>query len=96
MSAKNSSVDEMLRIAKRTQPDLWRRTEGVARIIAPEAFEDGWTFAEPASAAKLHRLRLKVQQDVAMSKAHDVLTYLGVNTETDWYEILTQLAESHG
>lgn len=87
-----STIDDMLRIAKEVQPDLWVRTEAVAKIIDPSAFMDDW-IVEPPSAAKLHEARLAVLRGNAMRKAADVLTYLGVNTETDWHEILKRLAE---
>jgi hypothetical protein len=84
--------EQIMQFAREAQPDLWARTEAVARIIDPSAFADDWII-HPESAARLHSLKLKVLQDNAMRKAQDVLTYLGVNTETDWYEILTRLAE---
>jgi len=84
--------DQIMRFAREVQPELWERTEAVARIIDPAAFADGWII-HPESAARLHALKLKVLQGNAMRKAQEVLAYLGVNTETDWYEILTRLAE---
>lgn len=90
-----SAVDQALRLAREVQPDLWERTEAIARIIDPSAFMDGW-IVEPKSAAKLLTLKLKVKQSAAMSKAQEVLTYLGVNTEADWFEILRRMAsETH-
>jgi hypothetical protein len=89
----SEAIDDMIRAAKTVQPDLWKRTEGIARIIDPGAFEEGWTIIEPASAAKLHHARMAVQAATAMRKAHDVLTFLGVNAETDWLAILNRLAE---
>jgi len=86
-----SVVDDTLRLAREAQPDLWTRTEAVARIIAPEAFEDDW-IVHPPEYARLHALRLRVLRAHAMGKAQAVLAYLGVNTETDWYAILTRFA----
>lgn len=87
-----SEVDDMLRTAREVQPDLWKRTEQVARIIAPEAFMDDWII-EPEECATTFRLKLQLMQATAMRKAHDVLTVLGVNTETEWHEILQRMAE---
>ena len=89
--AGKQSVEDMLRIAREVQPELWARTEAVARIIDPGAFADGWII-HPPEAARTHALKLKVLQGNAMRRAQEVLQYLGVNTETDWYEILTRLA----
>ncbi len=89
-----SAIDDTLRIAKEVQPDLWARTEQVARIIAPEAFDQDWVI-HPPEAATLHAARLACMRATAMSKAQDVLKVLGVNTETDWFEILTRLAKGH-
>lgn len=86
-----SGVDVTLRIAREVQPDLWARTEQVARIIDPAAFDDNWLI-DPPEASRLHAARLAVMRSTAMSKAHEVLRVLGVNTETDWFEILTRLA----
>lgn len=87
-----SVIDKTIRLARKVQPDLWDRTEGVARIIDPSAFADDWII-DPPSAAKLHALRLEVLRGNAMSKAHEILRYLGVNVDTDWYEILDRLAK---
>lgn len=97
MSEQASTIDDMIRAAKAVQPDLWKRTEGVARILAPEAFEDNsWVIVEPVSAKQLHEARLKLQRANAMRKAQDILAFLGVNTEPDWYAILTKLSEAGG
>ncbi len=87
----SNAIDEMLKAARELQPDLWKRTDAVARIIAPEAFMDDWVV-HPSERAAILRAKLAVLQCVAMRKAHDILTYLGVNTETDWYSILERLA----
>ena len=89
---KPTAIDDALRIARDVQPDLWKRTEGVARLIDPAAFATDWVI-HPPELAELHALRLKVMQGTAMTKAHDILRYLGVNTDTDWFLILTRLAE---
>lgn len=89
---KAESVNEMLRVAREVQPDLWRRTEQVARIIAPEAFDEDW-IVEPPESKRLHLLRLHMMQATALSKAQSVLQVLGVNTETDWHEILTRMVK---
>ena len=73
-----SVAEKVMKVA-----DMWVRTEDVARIIDPTAFAGDPTI-HPA-------LKPKVLQ--AMRKAQEVLAYLGVNTEADWYEIVTRLAE---
>lgn len=86
-------VDTEIQLAREKRPDLWKRTEQVARIIDPGAFEDGETLVTPASARKLYRTRLAYQQAIALQRAHEVLTFLGVNTATEWMDILMQLPE---
>ena len=86
-----TDVDRMLKIAREQRPDLWARTEAVARIIDPAAFADDWTI-DPPEATRLHSLKLAVLRGNAMRRAQEVLAYLGVNTEHDWYDILTRLA----
>lgn len=87
-----SSIEQLMKAARASNPDLWERTESVARIIAPEAFDEGWIIHPPESAA-LHRARLRVLQGNAFKKAQDVLAFLGVNTEADWFDILTRMAD---
>lgn len=88
----SETVERMLEIAKAQRPDLWARTEAVARIIDPSAFADDWII-EPPSAARLLTLKLEFLRANAMRRAQEVLQYLGVNTEQDWYDILTKLAQ---
>lgn len=85
-------IDRMLRAAREAQPDLWARTESVARIIDPAAFVDGWVIT-PESASRLHESKLRFMRANAMTRAQAVLEYLGVNVQADWYAILTKLAE---
>lgn len=87
-----TSIEKLMEAARASNPDLWERTESVAKIIAPEAFMEDWVIHPPESAT-LFALKLKVLQGNAMRKAQDILAYLGVNTEADWYDILTRLAE---
>jgi hypothetical protein len=90
---KGESVgDQIMRFARDARPDLYERMEAVARIIDPAAFANDWII-HPEEAARLHSLKLKVLQGNAMRKAQEVLEYLGVNTQTDWYEILSRLAK---
>jgi hypothetical protein len=89
---KESSIDRMLRAARKSNPELWERTEQVARIVSPEAFEE-WTLIEPDSARRLHVLRMRLVKATAMRKAQDVLAFLGVNTEADWFDILSKMTE---
>ena len=87
----DASIDAMIKAAKESNPDLWNRTELVARIISPEAFVDA--ICHPEELQKLHLSRQKYMVSIAMSKAHDVLKALGVNTDTDWYDIMRRIAE---
>ncbi len=86
------TVSDVLRVARELRPDLWERSEAVAKIIDPGAFATDWII-EPAEAAEMHRLRLELLKANAMCKAQEILRYLGVNTDADWYEILTRLAK---
>lgn len=86
-----TDIDRMLRISREIQPNLWERTEHVAKIIDPSAFMDDWVITPPEREA-LMRAKLSCLQAAAMKKANEILTYLGVNTETDWYSILGRLA----
>ena len=87
-----SSVDQALRIAKELRPDFYERTEAVAKIIDPPVFAGKWISSDPDH-QKLVDTRQRHMQAVALSKAHEVLAYLGVNADTDWYEILTRMAK---
>ncbi len=80
-------INDVLRKARKMHPDLFERTELVARIIDLSAFAEGWVTDDKKS-QRLMDLRLKYQQVVAMRKAHDVLTFLGVNTRVDWRKLL--------
>jgi hypothetical protein len=51
---------------------------------------DDWVVDPPERAALL-TAKLRCQQAAALSKAHAILTFLGVNTETEWYEILEEM-----
>lgn len=86
-----SVAEQVLRHAREMQPDLWERTEAVARIIDPAAFMEGWTCSDGDSLSVMNA-RLKFQHSAAMVKAQDVLRYLGVNTAADWYEVLKRIA----
>jgi hypothetical protein len=81
--------------ARTLRPDLWKRVDAVARIIDPAAFMDDW-IVEPESAAKLHKARLGVQRANATARAHRILEYLGVNTSTDWHQIMAWLCTLPG
>jgi hypothetical protein len=90
-----SDIDKALQIDHALRPNFYDRAEAIARIIDPAAFADDWII-EPEHSAKLHALKLNYLRGVAMRKAQDVLEYLGVNSEVDWMEILTRMAESSG
>ena len=92
MSRTESLAAQIVRHAREVQPELWERTDAIARIIDPAAFAEGWT-CHSGDSAKVLNARLKYHQSVALSKAQDVLRYLGVNTEADWYEILQRIAK---
>lgn len=91
MSRKQSAVEACLRAARKVHPDLYERTELVARVIDPAAFADDF-IVEPESAKRLHESRQRLMRAIAMSKAQEVLKVLGVNTDTDWLEVLTEMA----
>lgn len=86
------SVDQALRIARKLRPNLYERTVEVAKIIDPVAFGTPWTCSDPKQ-QKLEDTRRSLQQANAMATAQQVLKYLGVNTELDWYTILTEMAK---
>ena len=82
-----------MEIYRETHPDLYARTEAIARIIDPAAFISGRTVLIPPESHGLWHARRKYQQAAAMRKAHEILEHLGVSTEVDWETILTRLAE---
>ena len=86
-------IDKMLEAAREVQPGLWQRTEDVARILDPGAFLDN-AVIHPPEADKLFRLRQEYMQAAAMNKAQEILKYLGVNTDADWYAILSKMTEN--
>ena len=86
----HASIDAMIKAARESQPDLWNRTELVARIISPEAFVDAVCFPKPLQ--RLHDSRQKHMTSIAMSTAQQVLRALGVNTEADWHDIIRRMA----
>ncbi len=83
-------IEKTLIAARKVQPELWKRTEQVARIIDPAAFVDGWVV-RPEDSRKAHEARIGYMRAVAMHKAQEILKVLGVNTDADWYAILTEL-----
>lgn len=85
-------IDDALRTAKELHPDLYQRTEDVARIIDPGSFGTPWTCSDP-DAQRLMDARRKLLQANAMATAQRILEYLGVNTNVDWLEILTRMAK---
>lgn len=87
-----NAVDAMLRLAKAQNPDLWARTDSVARIIDPAAFVDDYVFSDDEARA-LTESRIEYQRAVAMHKAQEILKFLGVNTDPDWFNLLTKLAK---
>ena len=89
---KESVIEATLRVAKKVQPDLWKRTQAVAEIIDPAAFAKGWIINDEAARKSIASRRL-LDQATAMHKAQEILHYLGVNTETDWAEILKRLGD---
>ena len=83
-----SSVDELLAKAREQNPDLWKRTDDIARIIDPGAFLEGPVTTEPPELADNIRSKLAYQRAVAEHKAHEILKYLGVNMDVDWFSLL--------
>ena len=86
-----TDIDKIIEIYAEQHPDVWKRTQEIARLIDPAAFSDA--RVHPADAERLHRSRLRYMQAVATSRAQDILKYLGVNTDVDWLEILGKLAD---
>lgn len=84
-----SIIDRTIAAARLAQPALWDRTDRIARIIDPGAFCAGTVFPKESQAA--FNARLKYQQACAMRKAQEVLQALGVNTDADWYVILSEM-----
>ena len=81
----------MLAAARTAQPDLWDRTERIARIIDPAAFSE--IAVQPAERQHDVDVRLDYMRSIAMSKAQEVLRALGVNTDTDWDTILSLMTK---
>ena len=73
--------------------DRSREMVEVARIIDPAAFAEGWA-TNTAESTKLIDSRLAYQKAVALSKAHSVLSYLGLTQPVDWLSALEALAEN--
>ena len=88
-------MSEMLALARESNPELWTRTEGIARIIDPPAFATDYIIL-PEENARTFELRQEYMQAIAMGKAHDVLKYLGINTDTDWLYILERIGDPDG
>jgi len=86
-----SDIERALQIDRTLRPNYYERTEAIAKIIDASAFADDWVIPD-RGAAELHALKLGLLRASAMRKAHEVLAYLGVNSECDWMMILTQLA----
>jgi hypothetical protein len=87
-----SVVEDVLRISGELHPDMYARTVAIAKIIAPEAYLEDWIINPPESSL-LFKYKLMLMRASAESKAQTILTYLGVNTQVDWYEILDRLAK---
>ena len=86
-----SSIDKALQLARERHPDLWERTDMIARIIDPAAFT--WMTTNDSKAQRRLDTKQKYLRARARSKAHDVLHALGVNTDTDWLYILDRITE---
>ena len=88
----DSKIDQMLQAAKKAQPNLWRRTEQVARVLDPAAWSDDWVLHGDEQAS-LYSARQKYLRAASITKAQEVLKVLGVNTDTDWMDILRIMGE---
>ena len=90
-----TDIERALDAARETHPDLWDRTEAIARIIDPSAFLDGWRLSALRTPAniKSFETRLAYMRTIAMSKAQEVLYFLGVNTTADWETIMTRILD---
>lgn len=85
-----NAVDDVLKVAREKHPDLWGRTDQVARIIDPAAFAGDWIVTDD-HAKKVIKAKQEYMKAVAISKAQSILRFLGVNTDADWYEILDSM-----
>ena len=85
---KLSPVEVTMKAAHEAHPDVWERVEAIARIINPHVFSDMWVDENGNEPMKTRREYL---QSVAIDKAHEILMYLGVNKEDEWYDILMAL-----
>ena len=85
-------MDEMLALARESNPDLWAPVEGVAKIIDPGAFLTDCVI-RPEENSQTFKARQRYMQATAMKTAHEILKYLGINTETDWLYILERLGK---
>ena len=86
-----SDIERVLKIDRELRPNLYARTEDIARIIDPGAFVmllEGYSTV-PSPLAITHQV---YGQAVAYQKAAAVLEYLGVNTRADWWAIMTRLS----
>ena len=84
-------------IGRHSLPDLWDRTETVARLVCPGAFPSPGTqvVVHPKEIAEMFARKQKLLQAQAVMTAHQVLNYLGVNIDIDQYDLLGHMAENN-
>jgi len=87
---REHGIEDLLARAKARYPDLWQRTEAIARIIDPGAFAEGAILTDEEG-HDLFEARRRYMQAVAFNRAHEVLAYLGLNEPVDWLQLLSEL-----
>lgn len=84
-----SAVEEAVEASRRLHPDLWRKADRIAEIIAPGAFAEAYDGIDGEKITPT--TRQQYQQAEARRKAWEILRYLGeAPEETDWSAIIEE------
>ena len=86
-----TEIEKIMTQYKEKYPELWERTELIARIIHPDAWSK-WNCAGEYH-QKLSDARLKYMRSAARVKAQEILCAMGINTDVDWVYLLTEQAK---
>lgn len=86
-----TDIERVLRAAREQKPDVYERADAIARIIDPSAYLDDWVVH--GASVKLLNAKVKYRRAAALTKALDILAYLGMSTETDWEDVFQRLAK---